>query len=215
MAGESDPATEALTLFSNLITALAAAGGAWAAWAALDTWRKQIRGQATFDASKRFMIAANELALRWHNARAPLVQSWEGAPENPEEDQTESERYRRVFNKRWEPVGLAYDAVIALLPEARALFPADVGDAAESLLLIARELTFHMDDLVDLMNMDIDSMEAGPAKATLVEQLRSARAGAFAPFPRGGVVVRNALTKKFIDQQTVLARHLAPFLNVT
>jgi hypothetical protein len=215
MENEQSAAVEFLSVLSNLFTAFGAIAGVLIAWRALDTWRAQIRGQATFDAAKRFMIAVNELALQWHNARAPLVQPWEGIPQDSNEVQTESERYHRVFQKRWEPVGRAYDAILALLPEIRALFPPHVGDDGESLLLVARQLQFHQDDLVELMAMQIDEIDPAPAKATLVEQRQSAKAGAFAPYPRGGAVVRNALTQKFIDQQSLLARHLAPFLNVT
>jgi hypothetical protein len=220
MAGELTPAAEFFSVLSDLVVAFGAGITAFAALSALDTWRRQIHGTARFDAARRLMIAANTLALQYHSARSPLLQAAEfpeeywATPRQERSGRQEREAYEVVLNERWRPVAAAYAQVLALLPEAQALFPAAIGDATEKLLRTVRSLHFWFGEVAELKETahGIDSTD-GPAREALLQAIRDADERAFAPPPTADSVPENSTTLEFLKVHRRLASELALYLH--
>lgn len=128
---------------ASIGTAVAAGFGAWAAWRGVNTWRKQLRGTAHFEASKKLLTAALNLresvldARRWD---VDLVESDAAA-----------EAHRRKFRlPATEELGLLYLYRIAQWERSeKAVAVAIEADSAavEAEVLLGKEVQEAMSEL--------------------------------------------------------------------
>jgi len=191
-----------------------------AAGRALNTWRTQLKSQTRFDTAKRLLIAAHDLAERFHAARSPFILSTERSARfglREERDMTPSERadcYREIFKGRWEPVRVRAATVIGLLPEIQTLFPPDMAEATRQLLTPAWKLRVSMGDYVDLLETETGPAAAEPAGRISQEWLR-VRLDVFGSEPRPTMGTDNPLTLEFIKHHEALAKKVRPYVELS
>ena len=90
---------DASVSLTDLITAIAAAGGLIVAILGLSTWRKQLHGTYEYDLARRLMLEVYQLRDALRSTRNPFLSASEA-----DEDDTEDTWEVSTYSKRWESV---------------------------------------------------------------------------------------------------------------
>jgi hypothetical protein len=196
---------ECLKDIAVLVQATCAVALAVCAGMALDTWRRQLKGQTRFDTAKRLLIASHALAQKFHNARsAPLIIV-------SDSQRSKMKIYADAMSARSEPLGKCVSDVEGLIPEARGLLSDAVADAANGMVGCTDELKFAMFRYVMMAGTDqpLDSHAIAGSEA----DLRQAEAAIFAdPLAPGGE--DHELPRQFKEHQRALIAALKPFIEM-
>lgn len=122
---------------------------AWAAWAALGSWREQLSGRAEHDVRLEVVTAARALRYAFYDARSPLITAAEfpdsyRSRRHGEQPSAEErvEEYAHAYRGRWNALWPYIAQCAELRPRAGAVFGDACADALEALAKKAREWHF-------------------------------------------------------------------------
>lgn len=144
---------EYLTATKDIVVGLSAAFGAFIAWRGLSTWRRQLRGQADFEAARCLARATYKLRHAVQAARVPLVAVQE-FPAGYKGDDVSSGEERRsawahVYAARWKHVWDGLQEFDAAQLEAEALWGIETRTVTDKLPQCCTDLRLAMQAVID------------------------------------------------------------------
>lgn len=138
--------TDVATVVKDVVIALAALIGAWVAVQGLSTWKRQLKGSVEYELTRRLL----RTTYRWRESikavRSPMVWAQEMPAPSDEERKSMSEAeiqhygYATAYQRRWDKVVEARDALQTELLEAEVLWGKQVLDIFSSAFELQREL---------------------------------------------------------------------------
>lgn len=111
-------------LFSKFAPGAAALFAAWVARSGLQTWRRQLRGQAQYELARRVLRAVLRVRDLMDGVRSPMITAgefaaaYEAAGENPPEILSDSRGTQLVYDRRWQTLSAAMTELQSELVEA-------------------------------------------------------------------------------------------------
>jgi hypothetical protein len=142
-------------ILKDIALALAAIVTPWVAWQGLQTWQRELRGKAYFDAARGLARATYKVREELAAARSPLLRGSEYPSDydpseypqpNPEE---EASALAYVYKNRWQPVQDALREFNIQLLEAEALWGPDIRHDSETLQRCATTVFVAFESMVD------------------------------------------------------------------
>jgi hypothetical protein len=167
-----------LTVAKDLLTLLMQFGLLCVAIAALETWRRQLKGTTAHAAAVKVASEAKTLSNLFFEARSPMFKAWEFPAsyyaEEPDahSDDDEADAIKHVYNNRLQHVWPHIIKLAQMRGEIGAVLGDDVADAAEKLARIAEQLKSWMERDVELHRAGNDFVDRIHDKA-YVARVRS------------------------------------------
>lgn len=137
---------DVISVFTNLIVATAAGGGAIAAWVGLTTWKKQLRWESDHDLARRLLISIYRFRDSIFGVRHPVVFPHEMEPDeadNYPRERADVTRYNglgRAYQRRWQKVYDVRAELYSLLLEAEAVWGDELSSSFEKIATLENEL---------------------------------------------------------------------------
>lgn len=131
---------ENIVIITRCITAVAAVFGLIVAVFGLSTWKKQLRGTADYELSKRLMLQVYQLRDALQAARNPILSKYEG-----DKDDKEDEWQITAYRKRWDVVRNILSEFYLTSLEAEVVWDENTKAPKKSLLDLVHELNFALE----------------------------------------------------------------------
>ena len=153
---------EILSVLKDLVLIIASLVGICVAIRGLNTWRRQLDGQADYDLSRRVLVSLFKLRDRIQNVRNPMMMAYE-MPQPPEDERTrmsnEQIRFygtRSAYESRWNSVDEVRLALYPDLLESEAIWGTELKDLFSVVFKLQHELLVHTKYYLDSINPDSD-----------------------------------------------------------
>lgn len=148
--------TALFSALKDIALTLAAIATPLVAWRGLQTWQRELRGKAYFEAARGLARAIYKVREEFIGCRAPLIRGAEypsdyqspppGAPKDPV---AEASARAYIYGNRWKPLAAALREFDVQVLEAEALWGPEIRQAADPLQRCAITLFVAFESIIE------------------------------------------------------------------
>jgi len=128
------------------------------AWQGLDVWKKQLKGNAEYDTSRRILFLVYKVRRGVEIVRNPFMSIYEMLdfefPENLSDDEKLKMGTRKAYGKRFKLLNESRDQLLVDILEAEVLWGNTIRKETYELLTIVKQLDFAVSDYLKMQSED-------------------------------------------------------------